>query len=75
MSALSAGCLFRIMFPNVNVPVSMFFSLPCRNWFPRKTGIFSMSGSVNPSFPCRKCFPGKDGVFSMPDGISAWLMP
>ena len=74
VSVLSIGYLFRIMLPDVNVPVSMFLSFPCRNWFPRKTGIFCMSGSVNPSFPCRNCFPGKDGVFSMPDGNSAWLM-
>ena len=44
MSVLSAGYLFRIMFPNVNVPVSIFFSFPCRNWFLGKTGVFSMPG-------------------------------
>ena len=73
MSALSAGYLFRIMFPNVNVPVILNFSFPCRNWFPRKTDIFPMSGSVNFPFPCRSCFPGENGVLSMPDGNSAWL--
>ena len=44
MSVLSVGFLFRIMFPNVNVPVSISFSFPCRNWFPGKTGVFSMPG-------------------------------
>ena len=58
MSALSIECLFGVVFPDVNVHVSMFFS-------------FSMSGSVNSSFPCRNCFPRKDGVFSIPGGDSA----
>ena len=32
------------MVPNVNVLVSTNFSFPCRNCFPRKIGILSMSG-------------------------------
>ena len=58
---------------SVNVPVSINFSFPCRNWFPRKIDIFSMSGSVDSSLPCRSCFPGKNGVLSMPGGNSACL--
>ena len=73
MNVLSAGYLFRIMFPNVNVPISIDFSFPCRNWFPRKIDIFSMSGSVDSSFPCRSYFPGKNGVLSMSGGNSACL--
>ena len=48
MSVLSAEYLFRklikMMVPNVNVPVYTNFSFPCRNCFPRKIGILSMSG-------------------------------
>ena len=57
VSVLSIECLFRVVLPDVNVHVSMFFS-------------FFMSGSVNSSFPCRNCFPGNDGVFSIPGGNS-----
>ena len=71
MSVLSIECLFRVVLPDVNVPVSMFFSFLCMDWFPSEAGMFSMSGSVNSSFPCRNCFPEKDGVFSMPGGNSA----
>ena len=74
MCVLSAGYLFRIVFPNVNVPVSMIFSFPCWDWFPRKTGVFSMSGSIDVSFPCWNCLPGKIDVLSMPGGNSACLM-
>ena len=63
VSVLSAEYLFRkirliqMLVPSVNVPVSINFSFPCRNWFPRKIDIFSMSGSVDSSFPCRQLFP------------------
>ena len=79
VSVLSAEYLFRkfrlikMLVPSVNVPVSINFSFPCRNWFPRKSDIFSMSGSVDSSFPCRSCFPGKNGVLSMPGGNSTCL--
>ena len=79
VSVLSAEYLFRkfrlikMLVPCVNVPVSINFSFPCRNYLPRKVDIFSMSGSVDSSFPCRNCFPGKNGVLSMSGGNSACL--
>ena len=79
VSVLSAEYLFRkfrlinMLVPSANVPVSINFSFPCRNWFPRKVDIFSMSGSVDSSFPYRSCFPGENGVLSMPGGNSACL--
>ena len=50
VSVLSAEYLFRkfrlikMVVPSVNVPVSMNFSFPCRNCFPRKFGVLSMPG-------------------------------
>ena len=50
VSVLSAEYLFRkfrlikMLVPSVNVPVSMNFSFPCRNGFPRKFGVLSMPG-------------------------------
>ena len=50
VSVLSAEYLFRkfrlikMLVPSVNVPVSMNFSFPCRNCFPRKFGVLSMPG-------------------------------
>ena len=79
VSVLSAEYLFRkfrlikMLVASVNVPVSINFSFPCRNWFPRKIDIFSMSRSVDSSFPYRSCFPRKNGVLSMPGGNSACL--
>ena len=50
VSVLSTEYLFRkfrlikMLVSSVNVPVSMNFSFPCRNCFPRKFGVLSMPG-------------------------------
>ena len=73
VGVLSIECLLRVMLPGINVHVSIFFSLPCMDWFHSRAGVFSIFVRVIFSFPCRNCFPRKGGVFSMPGGNSAWL--
>ena len=73
VGVLSIECLLEVVFPDINVHVSTFFSLPCMDWFHSRAGMFSMSERVIFSFPCRNCFSRKGGVFSMPGGNSAWL--
>ena len=57
VDVLIIGCLLGVVFPGINVHVSMLVSLPCR------AGVFFMSVHVISSFPCRNCFPRESGVF------------